>query len=166
MNRNSMVTTDYHMHSTFSPDGNYSVAEICRHAFDRGMTAIAITEHAEWYAIYPEIGFPRAADFLAEIERCRAEYGPRGLHVHSGVELGNPHQYAAGATHLLQTHNFEVVIASLHWLDGKNIHKEECFAGRDPYDVYTHYFIELGRMARDFEFDILAHLTAFSGAAL
>lgn len=157
MTRNAMIITDYHMHSTFSPDGNASVAEICRHAFDRGMTAIAITEHAEWISDYPETGFPRAAEFLAEIDRRRAEYSPRGMHVYSGVELGNPHHYPVQVARFLEAHPFEVVIASLHWLDGKNIHQEECFGQRDPYEVYADYFIELGHMARDFDFDILAH---------
>jgi histidinol-phosphatase (PHP family) len=152
-----IIQTDLHIHSTFSPDGDDTPAVMCRQAFDSGMSAIALTEHAEWHLPQQSPGFVRVEEYFDAIDHCRESYKAQGLAVFSGVELGNPHQYARQAHRLLADYPFDIVIASLHWLDGKNIHLEECFSGRDIYDVYRHYFQELGRLAGEFEFDILAH---------
>lgn len=151
------ITTDFHMHSTFSPDGDDSPAVLCQAALAQGLTAIAITEHAEWQPGAGFTGLPETEVYFAEMARCRAKFAARGLQVYTGVELGNPHQFYDEATWLVESYPFDVVIASLHWLNGHNIHMPECFAGRDPYEVYTEYFIQLARLASDFHFDILAH---------
>ncbi len=157
MRNRTNITTDYHMHSTFSSDGHNSPAELSRRALELGLSEIAITEHAEWQPRAGQKGFPEVTDYFAAIEQTRAEFGPLGLTVHAGVELGNPHQYWQEATELLQAYPFNVVIASLHWLYGENIHLEPCFANRHPDQVYADYFSELGRMAANFNFDIVAH---------
>ncbi len=151
------ITTDYHMHSTFSPDGDHSPAQLCQRALELGLTEMAITEHAEWQPASSLHDFPQAAAYFAALEQVRAEFGRRGLTVYTGVELGNPHQYAAQAGQLLRSYPFDVVIGSLHWLYGENIHLAACFANREPDQVYADYFTELGRMARDFDFDFVAH---------
>ncbi|MEW5959201.1 MAG: histidinol-phosphatase HisJ family protein [Chloroflexota bacterium] len=151
------IKTDYHMHSIFSPDGHHSPATLCQTALELGLTEIAITEHAEWHPDGQPQGFPGVAAYFAAIEQCRAEFGPRGLTIHTGVELGNPHQYPAQAAALVNDYPFDVVIGSLHWLYGENIHLESCFANRHPDDVYIDYFIELERMATDVDFDFVAH---------
>jgi histidinol-phosphatase (PHP family) len=153
----SIITTDFHMHTTFSPDGDDTPREMCQQALDLGLTAIALTEHAEWHPAGQPQGFPNADAYFVAVEQCRAKFGPQGLQVHSGVELGNPHQYFSQATRLVETHSFEVTIASLHWLNGENIHLAECFLGRNPYDVYRDYFLEIANMAHNFEFDVLGH---------
>lgn len=151
------ILTDYHMHSTFSPDGDDSPESLCQQALRLGLQQIAITEHAEWHPAFSVKGLPQANDYLAAIEQCRARFGPLGLTVYAGVELGNPHQYQQQADALITQYPFEVVLASLHWLYGKNIHLEEVFANNDPYRVYADYFIELGQMVLNFDFDIVAH---------
>ncbi len=151
-----MIRTDYHIHSTHSPDGHNTPAEICRQALAQGMTEIAITDHMEWKpgARHMQPDFDR---YFADLAACRDEFGPAGLTVLSGVELGNPHEYAAEADALLAARSFDVVIGSIHWLDGWNIHDARCFDGRDPYAVYTAYFASMAAMARDADFDLVAH---------
>lgn len=151
------ILTDYHMHSTFSPDGDDPPIALCQRALELGLEEIAITEHAEWYPHYSVPEFPKVAAYFEATEQCRIQFEPQGLHVYAGVELGNPHQYFEQATALLAGYPFDVTLASLHWLYGKNIHLAEVFEDRDPYQVYTDYFIELGRLAAGFDFDILAH---------
>jgi histidinol-phosphatase (PHP family) len=57
----------------------------------------------------------------------------------------------------LSEYPFDIVIASLHWLNGKNIHLENCFFHLKPDEVYAEYFAELGQMATNFDFDVVAH---------
>lgn len=144
------------MHSTFSMDGQDTIEALCWRALALGLNEIAITEHAEW-----QPGWRGTFDvdgYFAEVERCQAEFAPRGLTVYSGVELGNPHEYSRQASSLVTAYPFEVRIASLHWLYGQNIHDAACFAGREPMDVYADYFAALGHMAADFsQIDVVAH---------
>ncbi|GAB4431228.1 MAG: histidinol-phosphatase HisJ family protein [Anaerolineae bacterium] len=157
MTEPSPITTDYHMHTVFSPDGDDTPAAMCRQAVDIGLSAIALTEHAEWHPVAQPHGFPNADAYFLAVEQCRTEFGAQGLQILTGVELGNPHQYFDEATRLVESYPFDVKIASLHWLNGQNIHLKECFIGRHPYDVYRDYFYQISQLARDFEFDILGH---------
>jgi histidinol-phosphatase (PHP family) len=153
----SRIVTDYHMHSTFSPDAHDPPAELCRRALELGFTAIAITEHAEWHPVRQQDGFPNADDYFAAIAQVQAEFEPLGLTVYSGIELGNPQDYPVQAAELVAAYPFDLVIGSLHWLYGENLQLEPCFAHRDPYQVYIDYFVELERMVTSFDFDMVAH---------
>jgi histidinol-phosphatase (PHP family) len=150
------IRTDYHLHSTFSVDGQESIEALCWRALALGFNEIAVTEHAEWHPRW--IGTFDADSYFVEIDRLRAEFAPRGLALLSGVEMGNPHEFPREAAALVARHPFEVRIASLHWLYGENIHDISCFAGRDPLEVYADYFSALGHMAADFSaIDVVGH---------
>jgi histidinol-phosphatase (PHP family) len=154
-NNYQSVTTDYHLHSTFSPDGQATIEALCWRALALGLDTIAVTDHAEWQPGW-DVGYVGA--YLAELNRCREQFAPLGLTVLTGVEMGNPHQHAAEAEALLAQHPLAVRIASLHWLYGRNIHMTACFDGRRPQEVYADYFLALGQMAGEFEaIDIVAH---------
>jgi histidinol-phosphatase (PHP family) len=73
------------------------------------------------------------------------------------VELGNPHEFEKEVELLLGGYQFDVRIASLHWLYGRNIHLDDCFRKADPQEIYAEYFIELGEMASRSNADIIAH---------
>ena len=88
---------------------------------------------------------------------CQEQFGPAGLAVLAGVELGNPHDFAIQATRLLNRYPFGVVIGSIHYLNGHNIHLPQCFAGRDSDDIFHDYFLELRRMVESFPVDFVAH---------
>jgi histidinol-phosphatase (PHP family) len=152
------ILADYHMHSTYSPDGDDPPEALCRQALALGLVEIAITEHAEWHPASSQNGFPRVEAYFEAIERCREEFEPLGLTVKAGVELGNPHEFFDEANELIASYPFDVILASLHWLDGYNIHLEQAFANSNPQEVYAGYFVELGRLAMGFDFDIVAHL--------
>jgi len=155
MNRTD-ITTDYHMHSTFSVDGQDTIEALCWRALALGLNEIAITEHAEWHPSWR--GTLDVDGYFIELERCKRQFAPRGLTVLSGVELGNPHDFPSEAAALLAGYPFEVRVASLHWLYDHNIHDAACFAGRDPLDVYADYFAALGDMAGSFsDIDVVAH---------
>lgn len=156
MNGNE-IKTDYHMHSTFSVDGQDSMEALCWRALALGLTEIAITDHVEWCGRWHG-GALDTDGYFAEIDRLRVEFAPRGLTLYSGVELGNPHDFQRQAAAFVAEYPFEVRIASLHWLNGENIHDAACFAGRDPIDVYADYFSALGHMVADFStIDVVAH---------
>jgi len=152
----STLTSDFHMHSTYSLDGNDTIAELCTQAIDLGLTHIAVTDHVEW----PPNGHHQRPDFdryFDELAEARDRFTGQGLTVLSGLELGNPHEHRAETEALLSRYNFDVVIGSMHWLDGENIHFTSCFDGQDPYDVYGRYFTQMAELAHTVPCDIVAH---------
>lgn len=149
-------TTDYHVHSLYSPDGHDTPEALCWRARALGYEAIAITDHMEWQGEW--VGRFHAAAYLEEMADVRQKFSERGLQVLTGVEMGNPHDHLREANRFLDDHSFDLRIASQHWLYGQNIHLTSCFEGRDPQEVYADYFVELGRMVNDFSrIDIIAH---------
>ena len=56
------------MHSTFSPDGDHSPAQLCQRALELGLTEIAITEHAEWQPASSLHDFSQVAAYFAALE--------------------------------------------------------------------------------------------------
>ena len=150
------ISADYHLHSTFSNDGQDTIEALCWRALALGFSEIAITEHAEWHPAWR--GEFDVAGYLDEIARCQSQFAAHGLTLYSGVELGNPHEHTRQATALIAAYPFDVRVASLHWLYGHNIHDAACFAGRDPLDVYADYFAALGHMAAETsDVDVIAH---------
>ncbi len=150
------MKTDYHMHSIFSCDGHDTPQEMCERALSLGFTEIAITDHAEWHN--GGDGFANVKAYLAAIDKCRQMYEPQGLRVLSGVELGNPHEFAVETAELLNNNRLDVTIGSLHYLYGIDLHTPHCFQGRDPYAVVSDYFEEVARMSATADFHILGHL--------
>jgi histidinol-phosphatase (PHP family) len=159
------MQSDFHMHSTHSPDGHHTPYELCRQAVALDLDAIAITDHVEWSPggrnIAPD--FPR---YFADIVVCREEFGSQGLRVLSGVEFGNPHEHQSEVQAFLDDYHFDVVIASIHWVKGQNIHDLRCFSGREPYAVYADYFQTMAEMVASTEFDILAHFDRIFATAV
>jgi histidinol-phosphatase (PHP family) len=151
-----MISTDFHMHSTHSLDGNNTIAELCEQALTLGMTHIAVTDHVEWMpnGSHQRPEFDRYFD---EVTECRERYSGQGLTLLSGLELGNPHEHRAEVETLLASYPFDMIIGSMHWLNGRNIHYTSCFDGQDPYDVYATYFRQIGEIAASVDCRIIAH---------
>ena len=153
--KSGSILTDYHMHSTFSPDAADSLDQMCQHALQTGFKEIAFTEHLEWHPEWR--GTLNLDAYLKAIRFAGKKYSSQGLKVFAGIEVGNPHEYPDQATAFFLNQDFDIILASLHWLRGVNIHLKECFVGRDPTDVYTEYFLEIRRMSECCDFDVLAH---------
>src|SRR5437879_12483238 len=89
--------SDLHVHTQFSWDATSGDMEAtCRRAVQIGLPAIAFTEHADFVdTVHPDLRPFDVPAYLSEIERCRSLF-PR-LRILSGVELGEPHRFAAEA---------------------------------------------------------------------
>ncbi|MBE9470803.1 MAG: PHP domain-containing protein, partial [Chloroflexi bacterium] len=97
---------DYHVHTRFSCDSEAEMAAACEAAIARGMSEIAFTDHADFDPLDACYEYLRPAAYLAEIERCRSEYGDR-LIIRAGVEIGEGHVFRDQAAALLEAHDFD-----------------------------------------------------------
>lgn len=91
---------------------------ICRRALGLGLRQIAFTEHVDFVPADIGCGFFRPAAFLQEIARGRRLFQER-LSILAGGEIGEFHRYRAQADALIQSHHFDLVMASLHWVSGE-----------------------------------------------
>ncbi len=117
-----MFLADYHVHCEYSFDYDQSAdcspISICRHAYEKGLSEIAFTDHYCVNAItdgsLPDVDLvSRRRDILAAKEAFSGK-----LTVVHGIELGQPTQRADVALKLLSENDFDFVIGSLHNNDG------------------------------------------------
>jgi histidinol-phosphatase (PHP family) len=147
------------MHTNFSCDCTASMEAMCRAAIAKGIPEIGFTEH---YDLVPGDS-PECRDafrlepWAAELERCRAKFAGR-LTIRAGVELGEPHRYAAEAQALLARYPFDYALGSLHWAGPHSIFDLDYFRNYPAPEAFRRYFVELEHMARAGGFDILSHL--------
>jgi len=147
---------DYHVHTCFSCDSKTEVAAACETAIARGLSEIAFTDHADFEPLDACYDHLRPAAYLAEIERCRSRYG-HDLVIRAGVEIGETHVYHCQVAALLETHAFDFVLGSLHWVDGHPAFDERYFNGQALEEGLRAYFEELARLAAEADYDVLAH---------
>jgi len=155
---------DYHIHTRFSCDSETKMTEACEAAIARGLGEIAFAEHADFEPLDVCRGYLQPAAYLDEIERCRRRYGDT-LTIRAGVEIGEAHVYRDEAAALLEAHEFDFVLGSLHWVDGRLHCVGRYFAGRTLDEGLHAYFEELARLAAEADYDVLAHFDTIRRAA-
>ena len=104
------IIADYHMHTTFSPDGFDSPEAMCRAALEKGLTEIAVTDHFEFYqaGIFKDKPFT-IENMLAqqrELDKCREMFSGK-LTIRSGIEIGQPQCNPQAASELMASVSFD-----------------------------------------------------------
>lgn len=179
-----MLPADGHVHTEWSWDAvGGSMERSCARALDLGLTSIAFTEHADHtrWVVGPRMkAWLRSADaylvgedgrfnppplavgdYLACVERCRESFP--GLHIMTGLEMGEPHWHEAQVAALLRTGagGFDRLLGSVHSIDlddgPRMIH--HLFDEYGPDELMRAYLDEALRLAGSTApFGVLAHL--------
>jgi histidinol-phosphatase (PHP family) len=153
----ALSVSDYHIHTRFSCDGQSQMAEVCEAAIARGIREIAFTDHADFGPDDPQ-GYLHPADYLAEIERCRARYGDR-LTIRAGIEIGEPHVFVRQKQVVLAAGEFDFVLGSAHYGVGMwAAWKPDYFEEQPLHQGYEVFFLQVARLAVEGDFDVLGHL--------
>ncbi len=124
-------------------------------AYKAGLRGFAFTEHVEWVPEDEATGFLDFEAYFAELRATQQQWQGQ-LEILAGVELGSPHCYPEPTRATLAAWPWDYVLGSAHWTEG--------VPGWLPgaFDVgieaaYERYFRELLRLARDGDYDALAH---------
>jgi histidinol-phosphatase (PHP family) len=151
-----MIPQDYHMHSDFSCDCKATMAEMCRAALAQGVREIGFSEHYDLHAGEPCRDWFQPEAWWANLAECRAQFGDR-LTIRAGIEIGEPHIFQAESAALLARLPFDYVLGSLHFVGPESVFNPDYFHQRPADAAYGEFFIELERMTRVGDFDILSH---------
>ncbi|MGN0448581.1 MAG: histidinol-phosphatase HisJ family protein [Acutalibacteraceae bacterium] len=157
MNKQRII--DMHIHSDNSPDGIHSPMYICEQAVDKGLRAIAFTDHCEIDRFFSEKYNSMIFHSYFECNKAKSAFEGQLL-VLLGIEIGQPLYNKELTEKIINNHAYDVILASVHKPKGFDCDvKEIPYDEIDVYDFMRGYFNELTEIAAWDGCDVLAHLT-------
>lgn len=154
--------SDYHIHTSCSPDGHNTMEELCEAAIQKGFTEIAFTDHFECYTPGYYSGntqcfftIPYLERYFERFEKCAQKYGNR-LTLRRGIELGQPHVNPETAKEVLGRFSFDVVIGSMHKINNVDLWETD-YSG-DARELKKNNYEKIEQMVQTMDFDVFAHL--------
>jgi histidinol-phosphatase (PHP family) len=151
-----MIPLDYHLHSCFSEDSDSSPEEVCLRAIELGIPEIGFSEHWDVGPYEKKPYFFQPEPWYAELERLRTLFAGR-LVIRAGIEIAEPHLYPKDTATVLKRAAFDYVIGSVHFVGSNFMFDEDYFRQHSADEVYPAYFVELERMVRAADLDVVAH---------
>lgn len=150
---------DMHVHSDNSPDGIHSPMYMCEQAVDKGLRAIAFTDHCEIDKFFSHKY--NSMIFHSYFECLKAKTSFEGeLLVLLGIEIAQPLSDKALSDKIINNHKYDIVLASIHTPKGFDCDvKEIPYDEIDVYEFMRNYFRELTELAYWDGCDVLAHIT-------
>ena len=157
-----ILKTDTHTHSLdFSGDAVSYMEEMCLGAIEKGAERICFTEHVDFDPHYDD-SFPFDPEkYKRMIETMRDKYSDR-LEILKGIEVGEPHVYPKEYEAVLKADDYDMVIASVHYVIlPMGLH----WTGKGGADIFTfavpriyrRYYEDLLSVAKLGGFDVLGH---------
>ena len=134
----------------------------CRRALEIGLPAVAFTEHADFTDyVLAQDGMLDVDGYLECVEDCRRRFP--GLRILSGVELGEPHRFAAQAAAVRSRGRLDRVLGSVHCIERNGVLVDVSTPGlmeeMGPGALVRRHLQETLRLLQgDRDFEVLAHL--------
>lgn len=127
---------DSHVHTEFSADSEMKAADALREAAKQGL-GLVFTEHLDY-------DFPSAGteEFIFDPEAYWTKYEPLRADgtLSLGVEMGMMASAREKNAAFVRRVPFDFVLASIHFLDVKDLYYPETFEGREKGEMYHEYF--------------------------
>lgn len=153
---------DTHNHSEFSFDGKRTTAQrSAQSAFEKGLGGIVFTDHYDlWAPDAPNMPWPQDFDIAAqqaELERVQNLYS-NGFKVLKGIEIGMNEHSRDEIRKVVNSHQFDQITASIHYLQDSDPYYRSFFEGKDYKNAYGQYLETIYNEAILLEnFDIIGH---------
>lgn len=151
---------DTHTHSQFSPDSKATVEDLLLQAKKCGAAGVCITDHLDLDA-------PRDPGlFVFDIKTQQEEIKDKNLQIFpdgsckvlKGIEIGLTPENLAHSNDYVAGHSFDQIIASIHFVDGKDPYYGTYYQDKDFRRAYGRVLELAFRMAKEFrDFDIMGH---------
>jgi histidinol-phosphatase (PHP family) len=161
-----MSLYDQHLHTCFSMDSEADPRENVRQALELGLAGLTFTDHfdthpSEWDKCCYD--YERLAEIVAEL---REQYGDR-IFIGHGIEICYQPAKMPAVLDFLRKKNFDLVLLSVHWFDGRALHEKDHWAGLDTSGatrLYLQTVLEAVHFTNELKkkgekpFDVLGHL--------
>lgn len=167
--RNGRYITEYHCHSTISPDGHNTMTEMALAAAEAGVDELCFTDHVEplpwvrWNEAPLALGSYDWGAMQREFDAAQRAAGGR-IRLHMGAELGESTLASATMDSFLDAAPpLDFTIGSVHaFRKADGMVDDLCWLGGDEgewYDACGHYLDELARLVEWGRFHVVGHLT-------
>ena len=151
------IPMDLHLHTTNSPDGTNTAAELVARANELQIPTIAFTDHCEINEYFSKGYVTSVPSAFAAAQQAKTLGRP--VEVLCGIEIGQPYENYALTDRILSAQAYDFVLVSLHKLPNT---KEFYYlsADRESADyLLDRYFSTMLEVVRWGNFDAVAHLT-------
>ena len=150
---------DSHMHTKFSADSEMLAADALTKAASLNM-GVVFTEHFD-YGVELD-GKPFTFDAAAYMNEYK---NLRGKNLRLGVEVGLRKSARAFNAEFIGRADFDLVIGSIHLVDGYDIYYPDFYVGKDKATAYKKYFQQMTAEASVADYDVLGHIDYICRAA-
>lgn len=152
---------DSHVHSCYSVDSNQPLDGIYEQASALGLKAVAVTDHYDIDMMHTCCDEQVLTDGYAAIKELSRKTEFNDTELLCGIELGAAIFDEQKAKEIISTHDYDVVLSSLHGIMGNDeyyLYPWGEMSGDEIRDTLAHYFTMLEKQAKQGLFDVLAHL--------
>ena len=133
-----MYLIDFHLHSKFSPDSDFSPKRIAEAAIKEGIKEICFTDHIDFGgAVDDEFRLYNYDAAKEEIDACQEEFKER-IKIHRGIEVGYVPAEEENIKDWLDDHKFDYVIGSIHRIGEElmsDLRDESFFPGKNLEEI-------------------------------
>lgn len=148
---------DYQVHSFRSHDGQASIHDQCLRAVEIGLDEIGFSEHKDFDPADPVVDYFDYDAYMEEIEQARSTFG-EALKIRAGVEIDYQRWFEDKIAHYLDSHPFDFVIGSVHYVERQMLMTPAYNATRSASQAYLDYFQAVRDSVESGLIDILGHL--------
>ncbi|MDD3273701.1 MAG: histidinol-phosphatase HisJ family protein [Bacteroidales bacterium] len=151
-----MILFDNHIHSEYSPDGRMTMVEAVKAAEKMGLGGLSFTDHFDIDAPGDNNHFsfdPKEQQL--KIDNLRTD---TDLFIGKGIELGLQPVALESAKRAVSNFDFDVIIASIHFVDGIDPYHDKYYDLREERVAYGRYLETIFECISKYkDFDILGH---------
>ena len=173
---------DYHVHSSYSDDSEYSMEQVVLDAIDLGLTEICFTDHVD-YGIKRDWGDPRGLGYrkggpgepekmplanidypryASEIAELREKYSGQ-IVIKMGAEFGIQGHTVQKYRELFSKYFYDFIILSVHQIGDRELWNQDHQRGRSQEEYTMGYYNELLSLVRQYkDYSVLGHLDLIS----
>lgn len=155
---------DMHTHTHNSHDGSCFAGDSAKSAKEKGISAIAITDHCDIQYYIEHNVKKRISNSLKEAEEANKLFNGNP-EVLKGIEIGESICNEEYTKDILLKHNYDVIIGSVHEVKYRNYDYPyaqidfSAFSSEELNEFMHMYFDDVLKMLATLPCDIMAHLT-------
>lgn len=149
---------DCHVHSEFSGDSEMPIDIACEIAIQNALEGLTFTDHLDY-------DFPGFEDlfnidfdkYSAVMDETKKKFAPR-LKVLKGIEIGIQPHVIDQTIKVVESFNFDYVLASVHILDGKDPYEKTFYDNVEKREIYERYLKQILFMVNNISnYDNIGH---------
>ncbi|MDE6565961.1 MAG: histidinol-phosphatase HisJ family protein, partial [Clostridia bacterium] len=154
---------DCHSHCNHSVDSPTPIDNMIEVAISKGMKYLAFTDHFDRDYLYGKsidknIKQIDLSYHIADTLRAKNKYA-ESIEIACGVECGFSVQSEQDYVNLLDDYKFDLILNSVHSVNGIDCYHSEYFENKDKHTAYKEYLLAvLDSVNAKYDYDIITHI--------